>query len=212
MSDATPNLGFDHVYEPGAAGWTLLLLHGTGGDEHDLVELGRRLAPGAALLSPRGRVLEGSMPRFFRRLAVGQLDIPDLYARTDELAGFIGAAAEAYALDAGRVVALGLSNGANIAASLLLRQPGVLRAAALLRPMLPYEPQRPPVLAGTDVLIDAGASDPYSPADQVRRLAELLSAYGATVELHVEPGAGHGLTQGDLAVTGTWLGGLAAAL
>jgi phospholipase/carboxylesterase len=204
MSASVPILGFHHVFEPGEAGWTLLLLHGTGGDEHDLVELGRRLAPGAALLSPRGKVLEGSMPRFFRRLAVGLLDIPDLHARTDELAQFVDASAEAYRLDRARVVALGLSNGANIAASLLLSHPGVLRAAALLRPTLPYEPEHPPVLTGTDVLIDAGSSDPYSPADRVSRLAELLTGAGAEVELHVEPGAGHGLTQNDLAVTAAW--------
>jgi len=209
MSDATPILGFHHVHEPGTAGWTLLLLHGTGGDEHDLLELGRRLAPGAALLAPRGKVLEGSMPRFFRRLAVGQLDLPDLHVRTGELAEFIAAAAQAYALDPTRIVGLGLSNGANIAASLLLSRPGVLRAAALLRPLLPYEPQRAPALAGTSVLIDAGAADPYSPADQVERLASLLAAYGAQVELHVEPGAGHALTRNDLAVTAGWVGGLA---
>jgi phospholipase/carboxylesterase len=212
MSATTPILGFHHVFEPGEAGWTLLLLHGTGGDEHDLVELGRRLAPGAALLSPRGKVLEGSMPRFFRRLAVGQLDIPDLHARTDELAQFIAAAAEAYSLDRGRLVALGLSNGANIAVSMLLSHPGVLRAAALLRATLPYEPERPVALAGTDVLIDAGASDPHAPADRVRRLAELLTGFGAEVTLHVEPGAGHGLTQNDIALTAAWLARVGASL
>src|ERR1700684_3463296 len=115
------DLGFQHVFEPGTSDWTLLLLHGTGGDEHDLVPIGRRLAPHAAVLSPRGKVLESGMPRFFRRLAVGQLDIPDLLARTDELAAFVAAAAEAYQRDPERIVAVGLSNGANIAASLLLR-------------------------------------------------------------------------------------------
>ena len=123
--------------------WTLLLLHGTGGDEHDLVGLGRQLAPSAALLSPRGKVLEAGMPRFFRRLAVGQLDIPDLLVRTDELAAFVTAAAQAYGRDPGKIAALGFSNGANIAVSLLLRHPQLLSAAALLRPMLPYEPEGP---------------------------------------------------------------------
>jgi predicted esterase len=211
MSTATPILGFHHVFEPGEAGWTLLVLHGTGGDEHDLVELGRRLAPGAALLSPRGKVLEGSMPRFFRRVAVGEFDIPDLHARTDELAQFVAAATAAYALAPARIVALGLSNGANIAASLLLSHPGLLRAAALLRPTLPYEPERPVALVGTDVLIDAGERDPYAPADRVRRLAALLAGYGAEVTAHVEPGAGHGLTQNDVAVTAAWVAQVGAS-
>jgi phospholipase/carboxylesterase len=199
-------MDFEHVFEPGTSGWTLLLLHGTGGNEHDLVPLGRQLAPGAALLSPRGKVLENGMPRFFQRLAIGRLDIPDLLARTDELADFVAAAAEAYDLDAERVVALGLSNGANIAVGLLFRRPEVLRGAALLRPMLPYEPEQPPDLAGTDVFVAAGDQDPFSPPDQVRRLAEILTAAGAAVTLHSERGAGHGLTQNDLAQVASWLG------
>jgi predicted esterase len=197
-------LGFVHVFEPGEGPWTLLLLHGTGGDEHDLVGLGHRLAPRAALLSPRGRTLENGMPRFFRRLAVGQLDIPDLLRRTDELASFVTAASATYKADPKRVIALGLSNGANIAVSLLLRHPGVLRAAALLRPMLPYEPEDTPGLAGTDVLIAAGEGDPYSSPEQTRRLGEILSAGGAAVETHTEPGAGHGLTQEDLRRLAGW--------
>jgi phospholipase/carboxylesterase len=204
MSAAT-QLGFEHVYQPGDSPWTLLLLHGTGGDEHDLVGLGRQLAPGAALLSPRGKVLENGMPRFFRRLAVGQLDIPDLLARTDELAGFVSAAAAAYERDPRRVIAVGLSNGANIAASLLLRRPGVLRGAGLLRAMLPYEPEHELDLRGTDVLIAAGESDPYSSLAQVRRLSEILRGAGASVTTSVEPGAGHGLTQNDLLRMAAWL-------
>jgi predicted esterase len=202
------DLGFEHVFEPGTSGWTLLLLHGTGGDEHDLVPLGRQLAPGAALLSPRGKVSENGAPRFFRRLAIGQLDIPDLLARTDELAAFVAAAAAAHGLDAQRVVALGFSNGANIAASLLLRRPEVLRGAALLRPMLPYEPDQQPRLTGTDVLVDAGEHDPYVTPDETRRLAEVLTAAGADVTLHLEPGAGHNLTQSDLAQIARWTSGL----
>ncbi len=205
MSAATQDLGFAHVFEPGSSDWTLLLLHGTGGDEHDLVGLGRQLAPTAALLSPRGQVLENGMPRFFRRLAVGQLDIPDLLARTDQLASFIAEAATAYARDPNKVVAVGLSNGANIAASLLLRHPSTLRAAGLLRPMLPYEPEQIPELTGTDVLIEAGERDPYSPSEQVRRLTDILRAGGAEVTATVEPGAGHGLTQDDLRRLAAWI-------
>ncbi len=202
------SLGFEHVFEPGGSDWTLLLLHGTGGDEHDLVPLGRRLAPRAALLSPRGNVLEAGMPRFFRRLAVGRLDIPDLLARTDELSEFVSAAAGAYGLNPGRIVALGFSNGANIAVSLLLRHADLLRGAALLRPMLPYEPDELPQLGQTDVLIAAGESDPYSSADQTRRLAEVLGEGGADVKVHVEPGAGHNLGPGDLATLTDWVSGL----
>jgi predicted esterase len=210
----SPDLGFEHVYEPGSGPWTLLLLHGTGGDEHDLVGLGRQLSPSAALLSPRGKVSENGAPRFFRRLAVGRLDIPDLLARTDELADFVAAAATEYRLDARRVVAVGFSNGANIAASLLLRRPEVLRGAALLRPMLPYEPDLKPGLTGTDVLVDAGEHDPYVSVEQTHRLAEVLGAAGADVTLHLEKGAGHNLTQNDLARVAAWtarvLGGQAA--
>ncbi len=212
MASGGDQLGFEHVFEPGVDALTLLLLHGTGGDEHDLVPLGRQLAPGAALLSPRGRVLEGSMPRFFRRLAVGRLDIPDLLARTDELADFVAAAVAAYGRDPAAIVAVGLSNGANIAASLLMRHAGLLRGAALLRPMLPYEPPLTPALAGVDVLICAGASDPYSSPEQVARLAAILRDGGADVVLRTEPRAGHGLTRGDLDALAGWTADLAREL
>jgi predicted esterase len=198
-------LGFEHVFEPGSDGRTLLLLHGTGGDEHDLLPFGRRLAHSSALLSPRGQVLEAGMPRFFRRHAVGQLDIPDLLSRTDDLARFVGEAVTAYGLDPDRVVALGFSNGANIAVSLLLRHPDLLRAAALLRPTLPYEPDGPLSLTGTDVLIAAGEGDPFSSAESTRRLAEILDAAGAEVTPHREPGAGHNLGPGDLRALTDWL-------
>ena len=209
--NATTSLGFEHVFEAGTSDWTLLLLHGTGGDEHDLVGLGRRLAPSAALLSPRGKVLEAGMPRFFRRLAIGQLDIPDLLVRTDELAAFVTAAASEYGRDPGKIAALGFSNGANIAVSLLLRQPGLLSSAALLRPMLPYEPDGPLHLDGTGVLIAAGEGDPYSSAQQTQRLAEVLDGAGAAVTVRVEPGAGHGLGPGDLRALEQWAAGLTSA-
>jgi phospholipase/carboxylesterase len=204
-TQTTPALSFQHAYQPGAGPWTLLLLHGTGGDEHDLVPLGRQLAPHAALLSPRGKVLEGRMPRFFRRRASGQLDIPDLIERTDELGEFVGAAAREYGRDPRRIVALGFSNGANIAVSLLLRHPSLLRGAALLRPMLPYEPTATPELTGTSVLIAAGDGDPYSSPEQTRRLAEILAEGGAEVTVHTAPHAGHNLTQSDLIATARWM-------
>lgn len=197
-------LGFEHVLVPGRGRTTLLLLHGTGGDEHQLVELGQQLAPDASLLSPRGKVLEGTMPRFFRRHAVGELDIPDLHARTDDLAGFLAAATTEYGLDAARVVAVGYSNGANIAASLLLGRQRTLHGAVLLRAMLPYEPDEALSLAGTSVLVAAGARDPYVPLDQSERLAEVLRAGGAEVELRVAD-AGHELTRSELAAAASWL-------
>jgi len=183
----------------------LLLLHGTGGDEDDLVPLGRALAPGWALLSPRGQVLEGGAPRFFRRLAEGVFDVEDLVARAGQLADFVGEAARTYALDAGRIVAVGYSNGANIAAALLLLRPGVLAGAALLRAMVPFEPERRPDLTGTSVLLSSGAQDPLVPAANRERLATLLADAGASVDVHLEP-AGHGLTKGDLEVVRRWLG------
>jgi predicted esterase/catechol 2,3-dioxygenase-like lactoylglutathione lyase family enzyme len=209
-------LGFVHRYIPPtdegdrACSTTLLLLHGTGGDEEDMLPLGRRLLPGAALLSPRGNVLEGDMPRFFRRHAAGVLDQEDLARRTEELADFVDRAAETYAFDRGCVVAVGFSNGANIAASLLLRKGAFLRGAVLLSPMLPFEPERAPALAGTSVFVGAGRADPIVPAAQVERLADLLRAAGADVTVHWEPG-GHGISPGEIEAARAWIARVAAS-
>lgn len=199
--------GFIHLFEPGDPERTLLLLHGTGGDENDLISLGRQLAPGAGLLSPRGKALENGMPRFFRRLAVGQLDIPDLLARTDELADWIAAAAGDYRFDPAGVTGLGLSNGANMAVSLLFSRPGTLAAAALLRPMLPYPPPDDLDLGGKPVLVASGGSDQFVPVEQSEELVRRLEAHGAKVEYRVDPASGHGLTQDDLKATRHWLAG-----
>lgn len=180
----------------------LLLLHGTGGDENDLVPLGQHLLPGAALLSPRGKVLENGLARFFRRLAEGVFDLEDLKARTLELGDFIAAARKAYGLDA--PVAVGFSNGANIAASLLLMRPGTLRGALLMRAMLPFEPQALPALDATPVLLLSGAADPMVPAASRERLAAVLREAGAAVS-HEVVAAGHNLTQQDLALGARWL-------
>jgi phospholipase/carboxylesterase len=205
-----PDLGFVHRLVPadeavGSPAPALLLLHGTGGDEDDLLPLGRALAPGWALLSPRGKVLENGAPRFFRRLAEGVFDLDDLVARTHELADFAAAAVERHGLDRGRIVAVGFSNGANIAASLLLLRPGTLAGALLLRAMVPLEPEQAPDLSGIAVLMAVGARDPLVPRDSTRRLAELLEEAGAEVAVHVEQGAGHGLAQGDLEAARGWL-------
>ena len=200
--------GFIHVFEPGDPGRTLLLLHGTGGDENDLVSLGRQLAPGAGILSPRGKVLENGMPRFFRRLAIGQLDIPDLLERTDELAEWIETAADDYDFNPAGVIGIGLSNGANIAASLLFRRPGTLAAAALLKPMLPYPAPEDLALNGAPVLVVSGGRDQFVPSEQSEELARTLEAHGANVQFRFDPGAGHGLSQEDLLETARWISGL----
>ena len=203
-------LGFVHRYVPPnedgelAGATTLLLLHGTGGDEEDLLPLGRELLPGAGLLSPRGKVLERGAPRFFRRLAEGVFDPEDLARRTDELGSFIAAAATTYRLERDGIVAVGFSNGANIAASLLLRRPGLLRGAVLLSPMVPFEPDVLPQLDGTSVFIGAGRSDPIAPPAQAERLAELLRSAGADVTLYWDA-AGHTVTQGELDAARQWI-------
>ncbi len=196
--DATATTDFIHLYEPGGdpARAPLLLLHGTGGDERDLIGLGRAVAPGAALLSPRGKVLEGPMPRFFRRLA------DDLRRRTHELADFIEASRARYGLQ--QPVAVGFSNGANIAASLLLLRPEVLAGAALLRAMSPFAQPPQADLSGKRVLILSGAMDPIVPADDVGRLAKTLSGNGASVDHRTLP-AGHGLSQPDIGLLQSWL-------
>lgn len=203
--------GHDHVFEPGQTDWTLLLLHGTGGDEHDLVPIGRQLAPGAALLSPRGRVREGGVVnRFFARRSANDIDVEDMLLRTDELERFVDGAIAQYGIRRDRVVALGYSNGANAALSTLLRHPGVLASAALLRPVIYHEPEPLPDLAGTPVLAAFGQHDPYSPPPAIERLRDVLERSGAHLDVHVEPTAGHGLVARDLDAVGAWLAGVLA--
>ena len=197
---------FLHRYEPGTTGETLLLLHGTGGDENSLLDLGKELLPGANRLSPRGRVLEGRVPRFFRRLAEGVFDLEDLALRTRELAEFVGASAKRYGFDPGRVSAIGFSNGANIAASVLLANPGVLSRAVLFRAMVPFEPKGIPALGGTRVWIGAGEYDEMIPREGTERLAELLKQGGAEVVLDWRP-AGHRLLGEELEAVKVWLKG-----
>jgi len=204
MSEQKPDLGFIHRFLPARdeSRKPLLLLHGTGGDENDLLPLGERLSAAAALLSPRGKVLENGMPRFFRRVAEGEWDLEDLDARTDELAQFVAAARKAYHLPP--PIALGFSNGANIAWSLMLREPALLGGAILMRAMLPFDPRPMPDLDRIPVLILAGVDDPLVPVDQASLLAALLGEAGADVTYEVVQG-GHGLTGDDLSLAGSWL-------
>lgn len=200
--------GFVHVHIPPSEGAndtrTVLLLHGTGGNERDLLDIGAAVAPGARLLGVRGQVLESGMPRFFRRLAEGVFDEADIVRRSADLAGFIPVAAAHYGFDAQQVVALGYSNGANIAAAMLLLHPGVLSAAVLFRSMVPLAPHTVPMLAGAPVLIVEGESDPIVPRENAERLSAMLRDAGANVTLHWEPGS-HGLTPADVQVARTWL-------
>ena len=200
-------LGFVHSFFPGESGVTLLLLHGTGGDENDLVPLGRELAPGAEILSPRGKVSEYGAARFFRRLAEGVFDHEDLVFRTHELAEFIGAAAEEYGFVRSRLVAVGYSNGANIAASLMLLHPGLLRAAVLFRAMVPFEPEVTPDLSGMPVFLAAGRGDQMIPPQNTERLAEILRGAGADLDLRWRD-TGHALTYEEVAEAREWLSGV----
>ena len=199
-----PGPDFVHEFTPGSSKRTLLLLHGTGGNERDLIPLGREIDPTAAILSPRGKVLENGMPRFFRRLAEGIFDEEDLKRRTHELADFVGAAAKHYEFAADQVVAVGYSNGANIAASLLLLRPETLRAAILFRAMVPLVPEKLPDLSLLRVWIGAGNQDPIIPTSETQRLVELLRAAGADVTIRFFD-AGHNLTNDEIEIARDWL-------
>lgn len=207
---AAPDLGFVHAFEPGSSPDTLLVLHATGGDEHQLLPLARRLAPHANLLAPRGKVMEGGVTRrFFARRSMLDLDIDDLMLAADELAAFVAAAAGSYGFDASRVTALGYSNGANVAVGMLFRHSGVLAGAALLRPVMPYEPGGIAPLTGTRVLIAAGTHDPYSSTAATERLGAVLADADADVTTSVVDAA-HELVERDLLVTADWLAAAAS--
>jgi phospholipase/carboxylesterase len=200
------DLGFVHRYLPGEdeSSPTLLLLHGTGGNEEDLIPLGQELAPGAAILSPRGKVSEFGAPRFFRRLAEGVFDLEDLIFRTHELAEFVEAASEEYGFDLSKLVAVGYSNGANVAASTILLHPGLLQAAVLFRAMVPFEPEETPDLSGMPVFMAAGRRDTIIPPDNAQHLAEILAEAGADVDLRWRD-TGHPLTYEEVGEAKEWL-------
>lgn len=198
MSPTGERAGHRYRFEAGDPGApVLLVLHGTGGNENDLVPLTKLISPGATILSPRGNVLENGMPRFFRRLAEGVFDLEDLHRRTAELGMFLTEAASAHRFALDRVTALGFSNGANIAASLMLTDPALLRRAILIRAMVPFEPAATPDMRGSSVLVSAGRTDPIIPPENSERLAQLMRAAGAAVDLRWQD-AGHNLVQGDI--------------
>src|SRR5213595_3429334 len=192
-----PQPDFLHEFVHGNSNRTLLLLHGTGGNERDLIPLGRELDPNSSLLSPRGKILENGMPRFFRRLAEGVFDLEDLKTRTNELADFVAAAVRHYKLAADHIVGVGYSNGANIAASMLLLRPEIMHRAILFRAMVPLIPENLPDLSSVPVWIGAGSEDPIIPTSETQHLVELLRSAGADVTSRFFK-AVHGLTNSEV--------------
>ena len=184
---------------------TLLLLHGTGGNEDDLIPLASELAPGSSILSPRGKVLENGMPRFFRRFAEGIFDVEDLKNRTNELSGFIKAASSRYGFDPNSIVGVGYSNGANIGTSLLFLHPGVLHGAVLFRPMVPLVPEKQPDLTDNPVYVSAGVTDPIVARSETEKLVKMLREYGADVTLSWV-NTGHALVGQEVQDAKVWLG------
>ena len=183
---------------------TLLLLHGTGGNEDDLIQVGQMILPSASLLSPRGKVLENGMPRFFKRLAEGVFDLEDLKFRTRELADFVKEVSSIYSFDLSKTIAVGFSNGANIAASLLLSYPGTLTGAILFRAMVPFIPNSPLDLSNKKVLLSAGLFDPIVSEHQTRSLFDILEKNRANVTLKWQQ-SGHNLTESDILDAKEWL-------
>jgi predicted esterase len=202
------DLGFINKFAPArpsvAHPVTLLLLHGTGGDENDLLPLGDELWPGAALLGVRGKVLENGMPRFFRRIAEGVFDVEDLKYRTEELVQFIKAASERYHFSTKKLIAIGYSNGANIAASLILLHPHYFAAAVLFRAMVPFTPDIIRNFSNLAVFIGAGDRDPIVPRSQPVELAGIFESGGADVMLFWHRG-GHELGAEDIQAAKAWL-------
>ena len=203
----TTDLGFIHRHVPAAdpaTADTLVVLHGTGGDENDLISIGQAIAPGAAILSPRGNVLENGAPRFFKRLAEGVFDPKEVRSRADELARFIRGAVVTYRLDPSRVYALGYSNGANIASTVMLVEPGVFRGSILLRPMVVYDPPERNDLSDTAVFISAGRMDPIVPVESVEKLAKLFESAHSNVTVKWQL-AGHSLVPSEVREASEWL-------
>lgn len=194
-----------HIFKKGtdANAPVLLLLHGTGGTERDLLPLADRISPASSVLSVRGNVLENGMPRYFRRLAEGVFDIEDLLFRTKELNDFLDTAALEYGFDRNNLVAVGYSNGANIAGSLLFHYKDTLRGAILHHPMVPIRGVELPDLTDVPCFIGAGSNDPICAPQETEDLQRLLSEAGAPVTVHWEQ-YGHQLTSSEVAAAAAW--------
>lgn len=196
--------GFVHRFVPGTRGRTLLLLHGTGGDENSLMPIAEMVDNDASILAVRGGILENGMPRFFRRLSEGVFDVEDLKFRSQELADFVASASKKYGFPLSSIVTVGYSNGANIASSIMLLRPEVVEKAVLLRPMVPFKPRDLPDLRGKDVLISAGLSDPLIPRENTSQLEQLLRSAGARVTVNWAE-SDHGLTRPEIEKVRSWL-------
>ena len=211
------NFGFNHIfinsfpdgstnkeYDEGSKKLTLVLLHGTGGNEEDLIFLGKKIEPNASILSPRGKVLENNMPRFFRRLSEGVFDIEDLKFRTHELADFIQKCSLHYKFDLRHTIAVGFSNGANIATSILLLSPDVFQDAILFRAMIPLVPNPLPNLLNKKILLSAGLQDPIVSKKETENLYRLFQKTNAITTLKWQPSS-HNLIQEDILVAKSWI-------
>lgn len=192
-----------HRWEPGTAELTILALHGTGGDENDLLPLVKMLHPTANVLSPRGKVIENGMPRFFKRLAMGVFDLEDLEARSRDLIDFVDTASADHGFDRTKVVAAGYSNGANIAGAMLLLDPNAFAGAALFHAMKPFDPEGTPDLTGRPVFLSGGRMDPMIPAEQTEALGQMLASAGAAMTMYWGPG-GHELTNPEVEAARQW--------
>jgi phospholipase/carboxylesterase len=189
----------------GKAFTTFLLLHGTGGNEQDLIPLAHELDKKAAILSPRGKVLEnGITPRFFRRLAEGVFDLEDLKFRTNELADFVIDASKTYDFDLQHIIDVGYSNGANIAASMLLLRPEILSSAILFRAMVPLVPQTLPDLSNKPIFMSSGLYDPIVSRQEADRLFGLFKKMGANISLSWQE-SGHELTMDEIRKAREWV-------
>jgi predicted esterase len=210
-SNDNGNLGFIHRFIPTehsrkdsqVNSHVLLLLHGTGGNEEDLISIGKMISPESAILSPRGKVLENGMPRFFRRLAEGVFDVEDLKYRTCELAAFVRNASQFYGFDLNRTIAVGFSNGANIGATMLLLRPEVLSGAILFRAMVPLEPESMPDLSEKHIVLSEGLYDPIVTQQEAKRLFLLLEKSRAKISLKWQK-SNHNLTQEDVMIAKEW--------
>jgi phospholipase/carboxylesterase len=207
------NFGFNHIfinsshdkeYDDGNKKLTLVLLHGTGGNEEDLIFLGKKIEPNASILSPRGKVLENNMPRFFRRLSEGVFDIEDLHIRSHELADFIQKCSFHYKFNLEKTIAIGFSNGANIAVSMLFLRPEVLQGAILFRAMVPFIPESLPNLLNKKILLSAGVQDPIVSRNETENLYSLFQKTNAITTLKWQPSS-HNLIQKDILVAKSWV-------
>lgn len=183
---------------------TLVLLHGTGGNEEDLILLGKKIEPNASILSPRGKVLENGMPRFFRRLSEGVFDLEDLRIRSHELADFIQKCSLHYKFDLENTIAIGFSNGANISVSMLFLRPEVLQGAILFRAMVPFIPDPLPNLSSKKILLSAGLEDPIVSRNETENLFRLFQKTNAIITLKWQPSS-HNLIQEDILVAKPWI-------